>query len=270
MTALSRIGRRYWSSQPKVQDMSTSRHESALIPSDSVRVVQNQDGAVLLDIRQGLCLSMTFVGVKIWDLLRLKCSVDQITEALVTEFNVPRQQVYEDVTAFVSDLTQKGLLLSNKSNKRARFLPNAFDLIVGAHRVLQCKFYNPSRALRFLSWKAFIAVLAFDMSRFSSNFPRMHKFVQSWTVAPSLASPDAVDRACHAVNWACVWYPKRVLCLQRSAVLTCLLRNCGVPAEMVMGAQRIPFSPHAWTEVQGSAINERRNVHALYEVWDRC
>jgi hypothetical protein len=250
--------------------MSTSKNALALTPSDSVRLVHNQDGAVLLDIRQGLCMSMTFIGVKIWDLLKLRCSVEYITEVLVAEFSVPKQQVHEDVVAFVGDLRQKGLLLSSKASKRAGGLSTPFALILASHGLLQRRFSNQSRALRFLSWKAFIAVFAFDLFRFSSNFPRMYKFVQTWTVAPWPALPDAVDHACYAVNWACVWYPKRVLCLQRSAVLTCLLRNCGVPAEMVMGAQRIPFNPHAWTEVEGSAVNEKRNVHALYEVWDRC
>jgi hypothetical protein len=72
------------------------------------------------------------------------------------------------------------------------------------------------------------------------------------------------------MNYACVFYPKHVLCLQRSAVTTCLLRDCGVPAKMVMGAQKVPFKAHAWTEVNCSAVNERRNVQKVYAVWERC
>jgi len=43
--------------------MNASKNELKLTPSDSVRAVQNQDGAVLLDIRQGLCLSMSCSAV---------------------------------------------------------------------------------------------------------------------------------------------------------------------------------------------------------------
>jgi len=250
--------------------MNTSENESKLTPSDSVRVVQNQDGAVLLDIRQGLCLSMTHVGVKIWDLLRRNSTVEQITEALATEFSVSRQQLYEDVIAFINDLTQKGLLLTGKPNKRKRQLWWVLALILGGHRTLQRWSPIPGKASRFLFWKALIALLAFDLLRFGGSFPRMHEFVQSWTIAPWPALPDAVERGCRTVDWACVWYPKRVLCLQRSAILTCLLRSCGVPAQMVMGAQKVPFKAHAWTEVEGRAINERTDVQSIYMIWERC
>src|SRR6266404_6305287 len=114
--------------------------------------------------------------------------------------------------------------------------------------------------MRFLFWKALISLLAYNILGFSHNFPKMHKLVSGWKVSPQPAPPDAVDRVCKAMNYACVVYPKRVLCLQRSAVTTCLLRSCGVPAEMVIGAQKLPFKAHAWTEINGRAVNERRDV----------
>jgi len=124
--------------------------------------------------------------------------------------------------------------------------------------------------MRFLTWKAFIALLGFDVLGFSRNFAKMHRFVSSRKVSPRLAAPDAVHRVCDAVNNACVWYPKRVLCLQRSAVVTCMLRRYGVPAQLVMGAQKVPFKAHAWTEVDGRAVNERNDVQKKYGVWERC
>jgi hypothetical protein len=124
--------------------------------------------------------------------------------------------------------------------------------------------------MRFLFWRALIGLFAFDLLGFGHNFARMHKFVSGWKVAPRAASPDTVDGVCKAINYSCVWYPKRVLCLQRSAVTTCLLRSCGLPARMVMGAQNLPFKAHAWTELNGSAINERRDVQKSYRVWERC
>jgi hypothetical protein len=250
--------------------MNTSTNGSALTPSDSVRVVQNEDGAVLLDIRQGLCLSMTPVGVKIWDCLRLNYSVSQIAEALAAEFNVPNKQVHDDVVAFISDLAQKGLLLSGEPTEMKAQLSWVLGLILRGHRTLQSLSFRRAKATRFLIWKALIALLAFDLLHFGDSFPRMHEFVRGWTTAQWPASPDSIERVCHAVNWACVWYPKRVLCLQRSAVTTCLLRSYGIEARMAMGAQTVPFRAHAWTEVEGHAINERRNVQKIYMVWARC
>lgn len=124
--------------------------------------------------------------------------------------------------------------------------------------------------VRFLFWKALLGLLAFDLLGLGRNFSKMHGLVSRWRVTPRTVPREAVDRVCRAVNYACIWYPKRVLCLQRSAVTTCLLRNCGVPAKMVVGAQNLPFKAHAWTEVDGRAINERRDVHRLYGIWERC
>ena len=124
--------------------------------------------------------------------------------------------------------------------------------------------------MRFPFWKAMVGIVAYDVLGFGHNFARMHRFVRNWKVAEAQSSPDTVDRVCEAVNYASVWYPKQVLCLQRSMVMTCLLRSCGVRAQMVMGAQQLPFKAHAWTEVDGRAINERRDVQRIYGVWERC
>jgi hypothetical protein len=124
--------------------------------------------------------------------------------------------------------------------------------------------------MRLLTWKALQALLAFDLFGLNDNFAKMHKFVTSRTVSGYIPPPNAVNRVCDAVNNACVWYPKRVLCLQRSTVTTCMLRRYGIPAQMVIGAQKVPFKAHAWTEVDGRPINERREVHKIYDVWERC
>ncbi|SRR5229473_1615673 len=124
--------------------------------------------------------------------------------------------------------------------------------------------------MRFLFWKALFDLLAYDLRGLSRNFARMHKLVRCRQVSRQNPPPEVVDRVCEAVNYACVVYPKRVLCLQRSAVTTCLLRSLGVPAQMVIGAQKMPFKAHAWSEVNGRAINERRDVQKIYSVWERC
>jgi hypothetical protein len=49
-----------------------------------------------------------------------------------------------------------------------------------------------------------------------------------------------------------------------------LLRRHGVAAEMVIGAQRLPFKAHAWVEVSGQVVNDKPYIPELYEVLDRC
>lgn len=123
---------------------------------------------------------------------------------------------------------------------------------------------------KLLVWKALFGLLAFDVLRFGHRFAQMHRFVSGYKIVRRTPCSQTVEQVCNAVNYACVWYPKRVLCLQRSAVTTCLLRHCGVPAKMVLGAQTLPFKAHAWTELNGKAINERRDVRNSYEIWERC
>ncbi len=124
--------------------------------------------------------------------------------------------------------------------------------------------------MRFLFWKALFGLVIFDSLLLVRNFATLHRIIRNWKVSGRETSSDAPERVCGAVNLACSWYPKRALCLQRSALTTCLLRSYGVPAEMVIGAQKLPFKAHAWVEVNGRAVNEKTDVQTIYGVWERC
>jgi hypothetical protein len=113
-------------------------------------------------------------------------------------------------------------------------------------------------------------LLAFDMLRLNSRFAALHRLVRAWNVRHHVLRRESVETICAQVNLACIWYPKRVLCLQRSAVTTCLLRSHGIPAQMILGAQKLPFKAHAWVEVNGQAVNEQRDVRSMFNVWESC
>ena len=102
------------------------------------------------------------------------------------------------------------------------------------------------------------------------GFPRLYQAVRSFPRRSG--NPDSACRReiCHAVDLACVFYFKRVRCLQRSAAATRLLRHAGIAAEMVIGIQPCPFRAHAWVEVAGSVVTDKPYVAALYAVMDRC
>jgi hypothetical protein len=217
--------------------MTTQDIEFIGSPSDSIREIATKDGAALLDIRQGLCLSMTSVGVGIWRRLKAHQTLSQISDELAAEFQgATRQQICRDVSEFVSDLRRNGLLSTTDEMRQTE----AFGGLIA---LLQRR----ERRARASSLKVLV-----------------------WPMTQRSVPTDVADQASRAMNYACVWYPKRVLCLQRSAVLTCLLRSCGVPAQMVIGAQKFPFAAHAWTEVDGRPINETVDIYATYFVWERC
>ena len=76
----------------------------------SVRETASEDGAVLLDIEQGVCFSLNPVGLRIWELLKKRCSLDQIADALGQEFSLPRDQLLSDARDFIEALEAKHLI----------------------------------------------------------------------------------------------------------------------------------------------------------------
>jgi len=124
--------------------------------------------------------------------------------------------------------------------------------------------------MSFLVLRAYWKLIYFDFYLARGNFAALYEKVRSCPLGPASELPDLAKRTCAAVDIACIWYWKEVRCLQRSAVTTSLLRHCGVPAQMVIGALEIPFTAHAWTEVGGRAIHERRDVQKIYAVVERC
>ena len=121
-----------------------------------------------------------------------------------------------------------------------------------------------------LFFQAFVMLLTYDVLSVLCRFQTIYFMVRGWKVKSKTDRSDIIDRVSMAVNYACVCYPKQALCLQRSFVTTYLLRKHGVAAQMILGAQKLPFKAHAWVEVNGRAINERSNVQATYAIWDRC
>ena len=80
-----------------------------LIPAD-IRETVSPDGAVLLDIEQGICFSLNPVGLKIWELLKEGQPVDKVADTLANEFPISRQQILADTQEFISALEAKQLI----------------------------------------------------------------------------------------------------------------------------------------------------------------
>lgn len=124
--------------------------------------------------------------------------------------------------------------------------------------------------MRFLVLKAYIHLILFDVYVVRGNFTALYDRVRRYSQSDHEADSEAAKRICAAMDMASIWYWKKVLCLQRSAATTCLLRRYGVPAQMVMGAQQVPFKAHAWVEVDGQVVNDKSYMPEIYGVLDRC
>ena len=124
--------------------------------------------------------------------------------------------------------------------------------------------------MSFLVLQAYLKLIYFDLYLARGNFSALYDKVRSYPIGRQTDSADAVKRICYAMDVACIWYWKEALCLQRSAATACLLKKYGVSAQMVIGAQQMPFKAHAWVEVHGLVVNDKPYTPEMYAVLDRC
>jgi hypothetical protein len=91
------------------KEMESIDTREILIPA-GIRETRSQDGAVLLDIEQGICFSLNPVGLKIWELLKQGQPIDKVADTLANEFPVSREQISADTQEFISALEAKHLI----------------------------------------------------------------------------------------------------------------------------------------------------------------
>lgn len=103
--------------------MSEQQNNSAIKVAKGVRETVNQDGAVLLDIEQGLCFSLNPIGTRIWEMVKDGHSLAEITDILQEECRVPRSQLLGDVSDFLKQLEEMRLIgeQSSSTDKRGFF-----------------------------------------------------------------------------------------------------------------------------------------------------
>jgi hypothetical protein len=119
--------------------------------------------------------------------------------------------------------------------------------------------------------EGYLTLLRIEIPLSLHNLSAIHALVQNRRVReqPTKAA-HTVEQLCRAIDLACIFYPKHVLCLQRSAATVMMLRHSGYKAEMIIGAQMIPFKSHAWVEIDGAVINDKpymRDIYKPLEQW---
>ncbi len=86
-----------------------------LIPSPSVQVTENQDGAIALDIVQGLCFSMNPVAFLVWSDLKRGFTTSEIAQHVVNVYQIPIEQASNDVRELLEQLKAHKLLHEHTS-----------------------------------------------------------------------------------------------------------------------------------------------------------
>ena len=78
--------------------------------SDTVRSTHGQDGAIVLDIRQGQMYNLNFVGSRILELVKSGLTESAIVLQVSQEFGISDKLVADDVREFIDGLKAQGLI----------------------------------------------------------------------------------------------------------------------------------------------------------------
>ena len=249
--------------------MSTVTERFSISPN--IYSTSDEDGTTILDIKHDKIYNLIGVGSVMWAKLvaaKEGLTSSEIVGDLSSKFtNVPRTQIERDVDRLLSSFREKRLT-QPVTTSRLSALPK---YSVGS--IAQFIAHQSVTVLGKINLTAFAAFLALgttDILLKLVSFSALYHTVKGWPVNSKKANAETLERVRYAILTAMTWYPKQVMCLQRSAVTTCLLRSAGVQAEMIIGCQRLPFLAHAWVEVDGEVINDKAQVQLTHAVLDRC
>lgn len=245
------------------------------IVSPHVCSSSSSDGSTILHLQKGVLYSVIGVGSLIWTKLTARAeglTLSEIVSAIRKDFvDIPEERIRHDAEQLLEQLAQKGIVELSDEN------PNRFSQTSSTHLNSLVEWLTRQAITGLLklglnSTAAFFALASVDWTLSMSGFAALHRFVNRWSIAKNLdGGAQRVTQVCAAVDRAVTKYPKHALCLQRSAVATCLLRSYGVPAQMVIACRKTPFEGHAWVEVHDSVVNDTPKVKAFYSsVLVRC
>ena len=78
--------------------------------SESVRSTHGQDGAIVLDVRQGQMFNLNLVGSRILELVKDGSAQPEIVDEIIREFGVSRHLAENDVQEFLQTLRKYRLV----------------------------------------------------------------------------------------------------------------------------------------------------------------
>jgi hypothetical protein len=219
-----------------------------LVLAPHVRIIADQDGAIVLDIKRNATFGLNVTTTYIWQKLEQRLPIGEIAKKLAIETEEDPAVVEADVFDFIQELRRNKMIVEGDSVfDRRRAVRGAFLLFVLYDFLVPPISFLRRRSL----WVIHLAL----------------------TWCPAAAIPAPIERpaeVCDAVEIACTWYPKQVRCLQRSFATTILLRRAGVAAKFVAAAQKLPFEAHAWVEIGEEVINDKPEYVNRFIVFERC
>ena len=272
MTA-SQAGHRSGAPEPLQHGTEKNSAVTLFIVSPDIYSFTDKDGSAILNVDRDKIYSVIGVGSAIWVKLASQpagVTFDSIVESLSAEYqNVPRHQIEHDAERLLASFQRNGFIRTGE-RRQDRFVAGWRDRGHAGFLFLARKGTGLLLKFKLYGLAAFLGLSVINIMLKLVSFSAFYRTVKRWPVSGGHIDPEAVALVCEAVDKATTWYPKQAMCLQRSAIATCLMRSRGLPAQMVIGCRKIPFKSHAWTELYGLVVNDKQKVQEFYRVLDRC
>lgn len=271
------------------------------------RVRRHRDGSVVLSAADDRICKLNGVGALTWMVLEQSetaLNVDEVVRELSAQFDAINEegellyavapiQLREDTARFLANLVHMNLLYAKPGSDGREYyrikvgvsgttsatvaaitepskitaVDSTIPSLQGSRELDPPTEIKPSKRETF---SAFLGLLAFDLMLRLAGFNTLITRVERWPIAEPRSTDGEMCRRVRAmVDRAQMYYPKKAMCLQHSAVVTCLLRRCGFPAEMVLAAQEFPPKAHAWVEVLNEVVNDSGEVKEKYHEFRR-
>ena len=249
--------------------MATVTERFAISPH--IYSTSDEDGSTILDVSNDKIYSLIGVSSLIWAKLaasRRGLMLYSIVDFVSDRFQeIPRQTIEADASRLLESLRRKGIVTAgaNSSYFRSTFSKSITRSLIFLARVPA----NMLLRVRLHTFTAFLGIAMVNLVLRIFGFHMLCEAIKLWPVNDRVVTPDAKLKVCEGVKQATSWYPRQSVCLQRSAVTCCLLRESGIAADLVIGCRKIPFGAHAWVEVAGEIANDKRQVQEFYKVLSR-
>ncbi|HET6979419.1 MAG TPA: lasso peptide biosynthesis B2 protein [Pyrinomonadaceae bacterium] len=259
------------------------------------RAQRHKDGSVLLSIADDRVCKLNCVGALTWMILEENPTglrVDDVVRELSDQFaainaegelryEVSHEQLHDDTAQFLKKISAMNLLRIETDPRGQHFYHISEGVSGTTSSTVNVADEQEAttqtgpvpgdiRLSKLETFAAFVGLLCFDLLLKSRGFQALIERVEHWpTKNPRTTDPEVCRRVRAMVDRAQMYYPKKATCLQHSAVVTCLLRQRGVPAEMILAAQEFPPRGHAWVEVEGRVVNDSQVVKKSHRVLKR-
>lgn len=239
--------------------------------AEHVRTARDEDGLVLLDLRTGQYITLNEVAGAIWAANAGGANEDAIVRSLAGRFDVPVEQVQQDVAATLRSFADSGWIVPQEAGgPPIETRPRPADPAPGnAEGSTPTEAPPPSAGSFVWRARAFLTLIGVDLLLLLFRFRRLYSLLERRRQTAQRADPATLATICRAVDRAAASYFKRAWCLQRSAACVLLLRGQGFPARLVLGVRTFPFEAHAWAEVDGAVVNDQLDYVARFQVLDR-